>query len=206
MIKKIVSNNENILVHKMIENNNIDSLVKYRVEKCNIIFETENYESLDNILAKEIESIELIRILNKIVSELIKLDVYLISENNLILDIRNIYIDGKDIKFVVNYSGENSGGFNTLFRSVLSNSKIKIDKSSSKIIQLNNLINSEKASLENYLEVLSEDIKIEEELKINKVDQKIVIEDISKKSIVEKILTPLLNNKNKNLIRNNYVK
>lgn len=205
MIKKIVSNNENILVHRMIIKNNIESIVDYEIKENNIIFDTREYISLEEILNEKIDSQKLLNIIKNILKELKELDVYLISEKNLILDIKHVFIVGDQVKFIVNYSGESRRNFKDLYREIIEKSRINIDSSTVKLIEINNMLNEDRYFVNEIHETIIEYV-IKKEENFEKevtVDKAVIRED---KSLLDKIKLLFTEKKSEMIIKENYIK
>lgn len=141
-------NNINTVVLNMVKNNKISNILEYKIIGNNIYYDIDGKISLNEMLGNQISPNNFIKILDSIAKTLINLESYMITFQNINLNIESIYKNQMgELYLEVNPSKVYDNDIKTFYQELYLNKIIETDKESINLIKINNYFNSTDYSL-----------------------------------------------------------
>lgn len=141
-------NNINTVVLNMVKNNKISNVLEYKIIGNNIYYDIDGKISLNEMLGNQISPNNFIKILDSIAKTLINLESYMITFQNINLNIESIYKNQMgELYLEVNPSKVYDNDIKTFYQKLYLNKIIETDKESINLIKINNYFNSTDYSL-----------------------------------------------------------
>lgn len=141
-------NNINTVVLNMLKNNKISNILEYKIIGNNIYYDIDGKISLNEMLGNQISPNNFIKILDSIAKTLINLESYMITFQNINLNIESIYKNQMgELYLEVNPSKVYDNDIKTFYQKLYLNKIIETDKESINLIKINNYFNSTDYSL-----------------------------------------------------------
>lgn len=141
-------NNINTVVLNMVKNNKISNILEYKIIGNNIYYDIDGKISLNEMLGNQISPNNFIKILDSIAKTLINLESYMITFQNINLNIESIYKNQMgELYLEVNPSKVYDNDIKTFYQKLYLNKIIETDKESINLIKINNYFNSTDYSL-----------------------------------------------------------
>lgn len=154
MIKEKIKNNELLnFIKKMKEKNKLLSILDFEIIDNDIIYNIENKKSLSLLFDKKIESKDFLKILNKIIENIKKLENYMVCEKMLDLKLENIYYENNKIYFKLNQN--ENGNLKYFYQNTIMTNNIFIDENAKQLIELNNIFNKDEYNKKDILDYLA---------------------------------------------------
>lgn len=213
MIKEL--KNENIkdnIILKMIELNEIENLLKFKIYKNNIEFNIDGKISLEQKFKGQVNDKYFLEIFYKILDALSKLEKYMITSNNIYLNRKEIYLDqDNNVFFMVDLVGKSESDIKDIYQYFMVNVNFDIKNNLNELFRINTYLNSEYYTVNGFKNILEEILKIDEGISHNesekekedKIDKKLIkknriFEGIS--SYIKKFDKKIWQNKKTNVI------
>ena len=141
-------NNINTVVLNMVKNNKISNILEYKIIGNNIYYDIDGKISLNEMLGNQISPNNFIKILDSIAKTLINLESYMITFQNINLNIESIYKNQMgELYLEVNPSIIYDNDIKSFYQKLYMNKIIETDKESINLIKINNYFNSTDYSL-----------------------------------------------------------
>ena len=141
-------NNINTVVLNMVKNNKINNILEYKIIGNNIYYDIDGKISLNEMLGNQISPNNFIKILDSIAKTLINLESYMITFQNINLNIESIYKNQMgELYLEVNPSIIYDNDIKSFYQKLYMNKIIETDKESINLIKINNYFNSTDYSL-----------------------------------------------------------
>lgn len=185
MINKYIDNSTQVsYLDEIVKNNDIKCLLNYKNNGDMISYENDGLINLKDNLSGIIDVNNFIDLLQKIAEKLQNLHMYMIFEENLYLNLTDIFIDtNNNIFFMISLEVQKND-LKTLYQEVLKNVCFKIEDNCKHIIEVNNYFNTENYSVNGILKLLQNKCKDKDfNLKINseEIDKNNINEFINEK-------------------------
>lgn len=155
MIDKKLSNSiEKPYLEEIVKNNDINFLLNFKNNGDIISYENDGLISLKDNFAGIIDIDNFIKLFLKIVEKVQSLQIYMIFEENLYLNLNDIYIDTKDNIFLMLSLEAQKNDLKTLYQEVLEKVCFKLGSNCKDLIEINNYFNTENYSANGILKLL----------------------------------------------------